>query len=1571
MDYWGSSHTYTDAVLNDLAFFSSAGPTRDDPGYLTGRQKPDICASGFGVISARSSDATGTSSSTSRNEDGKHLMMSGTSMSSPMVAGAVALMMDKDPTLSGQQIKTYLGNSAISDAFTGSVPNNLWGYGKLDIYETMQQFDPPEQALKIFPSSQTQYEFAGDTASYILTIKNLGSQSDSYDLTVSGNTWPTSIWDNTGTTEIINTGTISPDVEFIIIVKIQIPAKSVPDDNDEAIVRVTSNGNSEVYAESIINTGVAHPSGTLPWSDDFSSLTLDDVKWTSNTGLAEINDNGANKPSSPYSLNLNGNSTGGDDIQSQFIDLSGKENVILSYYYQRTGGGDSPETGDDLWVDYYSPSESWINLCQYLGSGSDMSSYTREDIALPPDAMHNQFRIRFHNSGTSGEYDDWFIDDVSLNIVSPPDITVTPASITETLSVGDSTVKILKIENSGAGDLNYNISIEYNNPVSAIDYFKLSGNTHKINEQISRSEYSTASLSLNENNKLTSSTGSLQIHKQNAIKENELDMISYHPAKINNKIKNVKNGNTIYVDVNNTSGIEDGTPEHPYRLIQTGINNASNGYVIIVRQGIYNENNISVNKSVTLQGNGAIINGNEIGDMIKGFMLHQGVQDAIINNFTITNCYWPIFVYGTSGGGNQIINNTLAYNASTAIAIFNDCIIINNIVTFNGGFGICYYEGVLQNSYNDIYGNTLSNWYDCSSGTGSFSDDPLFVNQAGNDFHLQSGSPCINAGNPSSIYNDSDGSRNDMGAFGGPNFETTTSGWLSVTPLSGNIASEGSHDISVKLNAKNLTPGSTYYASIIISSNDPGNPTVTIPVDMEVNTGMPYDVSVTPEIQNLAGAAGNNLSCTLTIKNKGANADSYNLTSSGNTWPTSIWDADGINPISTTGNILPSEEVDITVKVEIPATAGSGDGNSVNISANSVNSPPVSDTGIVNSTVVSVPDITVSPSDIDESLDAGDSTVNILEIENTGSGDLDYSIVIEYVELSSSVNNSKFSGNTDEINEQLSAINDELISFSPTKNLQSSALLSQICYEKAIEKNELNKQNYNISSKSEKQKNKLATGNTIYVDVNNTTGIEDGSELHPYSTIQAGVNNSSSGDIVYVVPGIYHEMVGLSNSNILIQGNGAILDVNGGTGDGWDGFSVWNGVSDITITGFNITNSGTNDMPNGIFIYSTGSGVIEIINNTIAGNCGTAIPVFDNCLIMNNIIAFNSGFGISYFEGTLQNSYNDVYGNSLPDWHDCSAGTGSFSDDPLFVNQAGNDFHLQSGSPCINAGNPSSIYNDSDGSRNDMGAFGGPYIVGDDKEWLSVTPLSGSISPDGSQNLMVKLNAINLTTGHTYNANIIISSNDPVDPVITIPVELSVISSSTSPEIVNLYDFSITNYESYIINLDTCVIDNDDDVSTMTWEVTTTSPKIIIFSENRTVFISCNDHGWNGAADITFKVTDPQLEYDENTVECTVNIPTSIDDLLDYIPNGFCLEQNYPNPGYPRTTIIYGMPKAADVSVSIYDLNGLLLLELVNGKEPSGYHSVIWETYDWPEGTYIIKMVAVDFVQTRKCLLIK
>jgi hypothetical protein len=50
---------------------------------------------------------------------------------------------------------------------------------------------------------------------------------------------------------------------------------------------------------------------------------------------------------------------------------------------------------------------------------------------------------------------------------------------------------------------------------------------------------------------------------------------------------------------------------------------------------------------------------------------------------------------------------------------------------------------------------------------GNISSDPLFIDPENGDFRLRPDSPCIDAGNPDPIYYDPDGSKNDMGAYGG------------------------------------------------------------------------------------------------------------------------------------------------------------------------------------------------------------------------------------------------------------------------------------------------------------------------------------------------------------------------------------------------------------------------------------------------------------------------------------------------------------------------------------------------------------------------------------------------------------------------------------------------------------------------------------------------------------------------------------------------------------------------------------------------------------------------------------
>lgn len=129
-------------TLNDLSPFSSNGPTSD------GRIKPNVCAPGFGIISAvqRHACQTGKCAYVSKDNKGNSYyydLNAGTSMAAPYVAGSIALWLEAYPTLTPDDINNILRLSCRRDNFTGSLGatdnllpqgDNRWGYGKIDTF---------------------------------------------------------------------------------------------------------------------------------------------------------------------------------------------------------------------------------------------------------------------------------------------------------------------------------------------------------------------------------------------------------------------------------------------------------------------------------------------------------------------------------------------------------------------------------------------------------------------------------------------------------------------------------------------------------------------------------------------------------------------------------------------------------------------------------------------------------------------------------------------------------------------------------------------------------------------------------------------------------------------------------------------------------------------------------------------------------------------------------------------------------------------------------------------------------------------------------------------------------------------------------------------------------------------------------------------------------------------------------------------------------------------------------------------------------------------------------------------
>ena len=90
-----------------------------------------------------------------------------------------------------------------------------------------------------------------------------------------------------------------------------------------------------------------------------------------------------------------------------------------------------------------------------------------------------------------------------------------------------------------------------------------------------------------------------------------------------------------------------------------------------------------------------------------------------------------------------------------------------------------------------------------------------------------------------------------------------------------------------------------------------------------------------------------------------------------------------------------------------------------------------------------------------------------------------------------------------------------------------------------------------------------------------------------------------------------------------------------------------------------------------------------------------------------------------------------------------------------------------------------------------------------------------------------------------------------------------------------------------------------------------------------------------------------------------------------YSPITFKLNQNFPNPFNPITTIEYEMPQNGNVNVSIYNIKGELVEKLVDSYNITGKYSIQWNPKNISSGQYFYQISVDGFVQTRKMVLLK
>jgi len=326
-------------------------------------------------------------------------------------------------------------------------------------------------------------------------------------------------------------------------------------------------------------------------------------------------------------------------------------------------------------------------------------------------------------------------------------------------------------------------------------------------------------------------------------------------------------------------------------------------------------------------------------------------------------------------------------------------------------------------------------------------------------------------------------------------------------------------------------------------------------------------------------------------------------------------------------------------------------------------------------------------------------------------------------------------------------------------------------------------------------------------------------------------NSSDFGGGIYAF-GSLHNPFEVELVNVTVTNNSA---VNGG--------GIYFYGMDPELVNVTITNNSAGHQGGGIYCYYSNPGLVNVtITSNSAGNNGGGIFMKrrSDSYLINSIFWNNSpqeiDFGRNSLAGScsLSISYSDIqgglanintYNNNTVNWL-----VGNIDEDPLFVGNGNYPYSLSSGSPCIDAGNPDTTYNDPEDPnnpgfalwpamgtlRNDMGAYGGPNAA----SWIIV-----GIEDDETEELQT--------------------------------------------------------------------------------------------------------------------------------------------------PTEFELSQNYPNPFNPSTTIQYSIKERASVEIILYDILGRQVVVLVNEEQDAGYYKIDFNAGRLASGIYFYRLLAKDFVETKKMVLLK
>ncbi|HPN38866.1 MAG TPA: T9SS type A sorting domain-containing protein, partial [Melioribacteraceae bacterium] len=248
-------------------------------------------------------------------------------------------------------------------------------------------------------------------------------------------------------------------------------------------------------------------------------------------------------------------------------------------------------------------------------------------------------------------------------------------------------------------------------------------------------------------------------------------------------------------------------------------------------------------------------------------------------------------------------------------------------------------------------------------------------------------------------------------------------------------------------------------------------------------------------------------------------------------------------------------------------------------------------------------------------------------------------------------------------------------------------------------------------------------------------------------------------------------------------------------------------------------------------------------------------------------------------------------------------------------------------------------------------------------EWMFMTSqASGTLYSGNSANVQLKFQTEGLQSGN-YGMDVQITSNDPANPTIIVPVAV---------QVGNIIPVELTSFNAAL----------DNNVSKLTWSTATETNnqgyeiqrktnsdwENIGFIKGKGTTTEKNNYSF---VDDLSNVKATKIYYRLKQIDFDGSAHYSQSVEVSFLPQQFSLEQNYPNPFNPTTTIKFALPTAGNVKLIVFNTLGQVVNQLVNEKMDAGYYSFDFNASNLSSGVYYYRLETDNYVSVKKMMLIK